>query len=245
MQTEFTPAETSKFQTQLMEIQAKTKSVVIVSHEDVEKANMVLRDIKAFQKDIEDNRTALTKPMNDTVKQINAMAKQYYTPAEELEKEVKTKILGFNELEETRRRERENAVAHRIKLINQCNSTAELSMIPIDPGEDPRINVARMERHRAILKKIREGAKPSVEMEKERIAEDNKIAEAKQQVQETPEPEKIKGVREIKVVKVIDETLVPRAYMTPDLKKIEEALKNGVIIPGVNYETQKIFATQR
>lgn len=98
MQTEFTPAETSKFQTQLMEIQAKTKSVVIVSHEDVEKANMVLRDIKAFQKDIEDNRTALTKPMNDTVKQINAMAKQYYTPAEELEKEVKTKILGFNEL---------------------------------------------------------------------------------------------------------------------------------------------------
>lgn len=118
-------------------------------------------------------------------------------------------------------------------------------MIPIDPGEDPRINVARMERHRAILKKIREGAKPSVEMEKERIAEDNKIAEAKQQVQETPEPEKIKGVREIKVVKVIDETLVPRAYMTPDLKKIEEALKNGVIIPGVNYETQKIFATQR
>lgn len=246
MQTEFTPAETSKFEGELATITVKVDTVTIASHDDIEKANGVLREVKAFQKDVEDNRTALTKPMNDFLKEINAMAKKFSVPAEELEKKVKGKILDFNNAEERKQREKEAEVQRVITSIRQCKTTAELGLIPTVEGEDPRINLARAETQKLILDKIREGVKPTVETEKERIAEDNNIKAAQAQVQSAPvEATKIKGVREIKVVKIVDESMIPRAYMMPDMKKIEESLKNWVVIAGVIYDTEKTFAVQR
>lgn len=246
MQTEFTPAETTKFEGELAIITKKVESVTIESHDDIEKANSVLREVKAFQKDVEDNRTALTKPINDFLKEINAKAKNFSVPAEALEKNIKGKILDFNNAEERKQREKEAEVQRVITNIRSCKTTAELGLIPVVEGEDPRINLARAETQKAILDKIREWAKPTVESEKERIAEDAQIKEAQAQVQSAPvEAPKVKGIREIKVVKIVDESMIPRAYMMPDLKKIEESLKNWVVIAGVVYDTEKTFAVQR
>lgn len=49
------------------------------------------------------------------------------------------------------------------------------------------------------------------------------------------------STRIIKKVRITDESLIPREYLIPDLKKIEQVAKAGVAIPGVEvYEEKSI-----
>lgn len=58
--------------------------------------------------------------------------------------------------------------------------------------------------------------------------------------------EGVKGkiqIRNVSKIRVVDETLIPREYMVPDITKIAEAvLRQGVEIPGVEKYTEKIIA---
>jgi hypothetical protein len=93
METNFTPAVTTELETQLTGLQQRSKEIAITSHDDVVKANDFLKEVKAFTKYVEEQRTALTKPLNDVVTQINDMAKKYKGPGDTIEKEIKDLIL--------------------------------------------------------------------------------------------------------------------------------------------------------
>jgi hypothetical protein len=42
---------------------------------------------------------------------------------------------------------------------------------------------------------------------------------------------------EKKVVEIVDAAKIPREYLTPDMEKIETALKAGITVAGVEYVT--------
>ncbi len=53
------------------------------------------------------------------------------------------------------------------------------------------------------------------------------------------------NTRMIKKVRVVDETLIPREYLVPDMTKITEAiLREGITIPGVEKYEEKIVAVR-
>lgn len=150
MDTKFTPAVTTELQNKLTEITQEAEAVKVESHEDVTVALEVVKKVKEFGKFVETERTALTKPLNDTVTQINTMAKQYSIPAEKLEKDIKSKILAFNEKELQASQEKEKKIQDKIKEINACMTLEELEAKGQEAGEDARINVARIARKNAI-----------------------------------------------------------------------------------------------
>lgn len=246
METNFTPAVTTELQTKLTQITQKAEAVKVETHDDVVTATNIIKEVKEFGKYVETERTALTKPLNDTVTEINKMAKVYSIPAEQLEKELKGKILAFNEAELKKSQENEKKVQDKIKAINACNTTEELEAQAPEAGEDARINVARIARKNAIAEaaRIAAGVKPSVAVEEQRIEEEAELKQAQAQVQTPAEPTAIKGVRTIKKLVILDPTLIPRAYMIPDEKKIEEALKNGAVVPGAILEDHQTLAVR-
>lgn len=44
--------------------------------------------------------------------------------------------------------------------------------------------------------------------------------------------------------RVIDETLVPREYLVPDMGKISEAIKAGKVVPGAESYTEKVISAR-
>lgn len=50
------------------------------------------------------------------------------------------------------------------------------------------------------------------------------------------------STRIIKKVRITDENLIPREYLVPDMKKIEQVAKAGVVIPGVEVYEEKSIA---
>lgn len=246
MDTKFTPAVTTELQNKLAEITTKAAAVKIESHEDVVAATEMIKEVKEFGKFVEKECTTLTKPLNDTVTEINKMAKVYSEPTDKLEKDLKDKILKFNEEELKKQKANEEKVQNKIKAINGCNTVEELEKHGPEAAEDARINVARIARKNAIAEaaRISAGIKPSVAVEEQKIEEEAELKAAEAQVQTPAAPTAIKGIRNIKKLVIVDVNLIPRAYMIPDEKKIEEALKNGATVPGAKLDEVQTLAVR-
>lgn len=71
------------------------------------KATELLTQIKARYKRIEELRLSYTKPLNESLRRINADFKSALNPLEELERKVKTAIIDFRAEVERKRREEE------------------------------------------------------------------------------------------------------------------------------------------
>lgn len=72
----------------------------IDSKEKYLSASEDLKNIKRLQKEIEDQRTKLTAPLNKTIKYINNIFKQPKDFLSEAEKTLKAAILDFNKSQE-------------------------------------------------------------------------------------------------------------------------------------------------
>lgn len=81
------------------------KSYVIDSPEMYELAADELQQIKALQKNVETQRTAITGPMNAALKAVNALFKAPGDWLDEAEKILKRSMLSFQQEEERKRRE--------------------------------------------------------------------------------------------------------------------------------------------
>lgn len=126
-------------------ITEKSESLTVENHEDMETANALLKETVAAEKEIEEVRTSMVKPLNDQVKQINALAKEFSAPVESAKLLVKEKILAFNRKQEEIRLAKERALQ---AGISACDKTDDrdgltaLDLIPDDVKSDPRFQIA-------------------------------------------------------------------------------------------------------
>lgn len=241
--------------TELTEVNALEvfAATAITTADEYATAAAKLADVKGAQKRLEEKRVSITKPMNDSLKAVNAM---FSVPADRLtkvEKQIKANLVTYTEAEERKRREA------------QAKADAE----------------ARAEKERAekAAREIREKAERDAQVLREKAAAeaeagrmdaaaaleakaDNKVerAEAKAVVHEvaaattvapvygggTP---KVSGLRftESWQYEIENAALLPREYLMADDKKIGaivKAMKADAKVPGVRIWSEKIPASR-
>src|ERR1017187_5638614 len=85
---------------------AYATGIVVTSDDDKERALDAGRQLKRFEKSIEDRRKSLVGPMNDEVKRINASAKELLDPVAKATAHLKDELIRWEcILEEQRKRE--------------------------------------------------------------------------------------------------------------------------------------------
>lgn len=75
-------------------------TITIQSASEEQKAYDVLRDVATAIKTIEKKRTAITKPINVSLREVNAMFKTLASPFKEADKTIRDKIMVFRRAEE-------------------------------------------------------------------------------------------------------------------------------------------------
>jgi len=94
-------------ETGAVEIFERTKGLTIVNDIDYTQAGNQLKAIKGKQKDLEEKRKAITKPMDEAKKQVMELFKPATEYLENAELRVKTALLNYGELLEKKRKEAE------------------------------------------------------------------------------------------------------------------------------------------
>ena len=75
-------------------------SIQIEKTEDMEPATEFLKQVVARKKRFEELRLFFTKPLNDHIKQVNAEFKNLSVPLEDIERDVKNKMVAFRKIEQ-------------------------------------------------------------------------------------------------------------------------------------------------
>ncbi len=76
-------------------ILAALAATEVTTEDDARRARDLLRTVKALLKSAEERRTAVTKPLNESLRAANAQAKAVSEPLERAEEILKGKIAGF------------------------------------------------------------------------------------------------------------------------------------------------------
>lgn len=194
------------FKTLARDIVAKTNAIKIVDTASLAIAQELQKECTAYAKSVEDKRTAITKPMNDFLKEVNSRAKTLVAPVEESKTAIKTKILAYNK-EQARLAEEEAKKLREAQEAEEAKLRAE---------EEARL---------AELAKEDE-AKAKQEAEKLEAERQAREAQNKQMASLSTAP-KVKGLTKRWTYKILDEDKVPRNFCSSDSKKINEAIKGG------------------
>jgi chromosome segregation ATPase len=227
------------------ELESFAASYQVTTPEQYQAGAADLQKVKAAQKRLEETRTSLTRPINESLKRLNDF---FRAPAERLvtiERQIKGRLIAYSEEQERRRRE----------LQRQADEEARLA-------REKAQREAAAAREKADREAAELRAKAEAEAAAGRQAEAAKLtarAEAKIERAETKaetlqaaaamtvapvvqaEQTKVRGVvtREVWKFEVIDPAKVAPAMMVPDEAKIRRtvaALKGDagpVVGPGV------------
>jgi len=113
-------------QTEIVKIEKANKpviheadSLIIRAADDETAAYEVLRKIKQRKTTIEDERKKITKPLNASLKQVNALFKNLSEPLSEADKIIRQKILAF------RAKREEQAAKRQAKLLEKAETAEE------------------------------------------------------------------------------------------------------------------------
>jgi hypothetical protein len=191
------------------------KSLVIKTGEAFEEAAGFLKSIKGSLATIEDWRIERTKPLNDTVRKLNADAKEASAPWLEMERILKGAMITYSDEQD------------RLRALEQrrANEAAE----------------KERQRLQAIADKAAaKGQEGKAETFAERAA--SVVAPVAQQA--APKVASV-TVPVVWVFEITDEALIPREYLSVDeskIRKVVTALKGGTNIAGVRAYAQKRIA---
>lgn len=191
---------------ELQILEAKFTEFGVNNDEDYAKASDYLKEIKTFIKSLEAKKKELVKPFKDSIKNLEAEFKLPISKAETIKLEVESCINSY--LVEKEKEERKKAEEKR---------ALELQMLELDREFMEQVPASNEFALNAIDKQISTLENKEVEV---------KIG--------------IKGnhsslvVRKVLDYEIIDESLVPRFYLSVDDRKVKQALKDGVTeIPGI------------
>jgi len=179
-------------------LEHKAKNMIVASDEDMKAATDLMAVIKISEKNLEEQRKFLVKPLNDHVKNINDRFKLYSVPLQRATTILKNKVLAYRqELERKRREEEARLQAEARAEQERLAALAEANELPPPP---PIIMRA-----------------PATEVPKAARSIIGSAAFSKEWKFE-----------------IVNESLIPREYMSPDEKKIRAVIKAGIReIPGI------------
>lgn len=236
------PAEFAAVRPTLAAITEQTRNLTITAPDQYERAGELLKTVKGALKQIEDQRTSITKPINESLRNANAHAKAAAAPFEDAERRIKSAMIVYSDEQdrirrEAQRRADEEASRERERLAAQAAETARKAREKADQerrAAEAAANEGRIEdaaRHAAKADGIEERATEKVGAIEERAAE--AVAPVVQL-----DSGKVAGTskRELWKFEVTNENAVPREYLMVDEVKIGgvvRALKGGTKIPGV------------
>lgn len=255
------------------ELIAKAEKAELVKREDMQSATGILKGCQIAEQDLEAKRIEITKPVNDFVKEVNALFKETGVHILEAKHIIKTKILTFEQEQEKIRKEEEQkrfeeeqkrlkkleeerlererieqekreleekklrAEQERLRKLEEAQIEKELKAQQLNEAESQKIRdeaeKQRLERVALENEKIEiERQKREAEEEKKRIEEEKKIMEAKR-LADLEESDrlaqlKVKGIYKKWSWEIVDEEKIPRAFCSPDSKKINESIKKGI-----------------
>ncbi len=194
------------------------------AHERIELSSKIAIAVKG----LEDTREKAVKPLNDQVREINAMFKAVTAPALEAVEAVKRQKSAWDEQERARERREREELGRRQREAAEAEARAQAAL------------------EAATTKKAREKAHAAAE------AASAAQAQAAAEVVK-PAATVLKGdyggmgTRKAWVFEVVKPELVPRQYLVVDEKKIRAAVGSGVReIPGVHIteEEQQVQRTR-
>jgi uncharacterized membrane protein YqiK len=218
------------------------KSYVIDCTDMYELAAGELQQIKSLQKNVENQRTAITVPLNASLKAVNDL---FRAPAEWLksaEDLLKRAMLTFQQEEERKRREEQarlerEAAAERARLAEEA------------AAEQARADTeARLLREKAEAAKVAGDAEAAARLTSQASARMEESAVTAQVLEQTSQlmsaptstraAPKVSGIstRKVWTFEITDPMLVPREFLVIDETKIGgvvRALKEATTIPGV------------
>jgi hypothetical protein len=195
---------------------ARVASLKIRDQSGYTEAAAWLKSIKGFLKAIEDARTRITKPINDSLREVNAQAKEAAAPFLESEQKIKRAMIVFSDEQdriarEEQRRQNELAAKEQARLKEIADRAAA-------KGQTVKAEQFE-ERAQAVMSPIVQTAAP-------------KVAGV--------------SIPKVWTFEITDEDLIPREYLIVDesrIRRVVTALKGDTKIPGVRvFETKRISA---
>lgn len=177
-------------------------------------ALMAGKNIKAYEKRIEETRKALVGPLNAQVKEINDYAKKIMAPLAEAETHLKKQLGGYEAILEKQRREefekaekaRKEAEAKAAEEARIKREEAEMAAMLLDDSEAQEVTAV-------------------AEVEIERQAAEVQMLH-RTNVKEI-EAKKVSGASKPWTFEVVDYDQVPREYLMVDEKAIRQAIRDG------------------
>lgn len=185
---EFWITDLSPFEMRTRSLLDDATTYVIVSPIDAENARLKIKECIALEKEIEDARTSITKPVNDKLKEINNLAKQVTLPATEAKTILTSKINEFMAEQERIRQAALKRLNDEILKIKSLETYEQLDLfVPSDEFENNEVIKSTLEiQRKAIEEKItaenerirREQEQKKLESEKESMSiEQQRLAE--------------------------------------------------------------------
>lgn len=123
-------AELARIEDHTSVVVSKAGRLVVASVAQENKAYDVLRQIKVQLKMIEAKRTAITKPLNQSLKEANAMFKTLAAPLKEAEKLIGDKVLEFKLVQEEKAA-REQAKKEKIQASHRARGHKTHELVPV------------------------------------------------------------------------------------------------------------------
>lgn len=125
----------TRFVTSVKELCDAAQAVVILSPQDMRDASDLVKLIKVRHKEIEEERTGIVKPINDSVKRINERFKQILAPLVDAESSIKGMMLSYQQEEtqkaEAARREAEQKAAEERAAAEALAAESDRAPFPV------------------------------------------------------------------------------------------------------------------
>lgn len=216
-------------------------------------AAALLKSIKGSLATIEDARTRITKPINDSLREVNAQAKAAAAPFLADEQTIKGAMIAYSDSqdrirEEAQRKANEAADAERRRLQEIADRAATKARLEAEEKRREAEKAAaagrqaEADRLRAQADRVEERAADKVDAFESRASQ--VVAPVAQQA-----APKVAGVS-IPMIwdfEVIDEKLIPREYMERSdtrIRKVVQAMQGNTSIPGVRvFQRKRISST--
>jgi len=110
-------------------LQLQAEELSIEDNDGAEQARQLVKECQKCDKIIEDLRKAFKAPYAEIVKQIDAAAKQYSTPIEEIKAKINKKVNNYVAEQQRQQQLREMRFQNIVKAINATTSYDELNAL--------------------------------------------------------------------------------------------------------------------
>ena len=245
------PAEFQAVRPTLDMVAEQTRALRIVNGEQYESASSLLQTVKGALKQIEEQRTSITKPLNDALRNANAQAKVAAAPFEDAERTIKRALVAYTDeqerlrrdaqrkADEAARKERERIDAQAREVERKAREKAEADRRAADEAAAAgRAEEAARLAERAATTE----AKAAEKVEALEVRAATVVAPIIQR-----EPPKVAGIstREVWKFRISNAAAVPREYCAIDearIRKVVAALKGDTAIPGVEVYAERVMA---